>query len=216
LEIEITVAPSPYNQGPLQEDESKRRISEMSLVEIGEKLFQWRDYIAVPILIVLLFAAAPTARSATVGTLLMLVGQAVRVYTISFLGIEGASRDGQTETIIAHGPFALIRNPLYLGSLFIILGVVIYAAAPILGFFALVFFLFQYHCIAKYEESLLLAKFGDEYQQYMERVPAWIPDKMPILEDFPVPPSFLAALKSEKKSIQTLGVVLFLLMLASK
>lgn len=207
---------SPYNRGPLQDDESKRRISEMSLVEMGEKLFQWRDYIMVPILIVILLAAAPTARTATVGTLLMLFGQAVRVYTISFLGVEGATRDGQTDSIIAHGPFAIIRNPLYLGSLLMILGVLVYAAAPVFGFLALVFFLFQYHCIAKYEESLLLAKFGDEYQHYMERVPAWIPDKMPILEDFPVPPSFLTALKSEKKSITNLGVVLFLLMLASK
>lgn len=206
---------NPNQPGHLQDDESQRRISDMSLVEIGEKLFQWRDYIAIPILMVVLLAAHSSARTATVGTLLMIIGQTIRVYTVSFLGAEGATRDGQTNGIISHGPFALIRNPLYLGSLTIVLGVLIYAGAPIIGFIALVYFLFQYHCIAKYEETLLLAKFGDEYQRYLERVPAWIPDKLPVLEDFPVPPSFMLALRSERRSILTLGVVLFLLMLAA-
>lgn len=200
----------------LQDDESQRRISEMSLVEIGEKLFQWRDYIAIPVLILILLAANATARTATVGTLLILIGQAIRIYTVAFLGAEGATRDGQTERIIAHGPFALVRNPLYVGNLTIILGVLIYAGAPVLGFLALVFFLFQYHCIAKYEESLLLAKFGDEYQRYLERIPAWIPLKMPVQEDFPVPPSFMTAIKAEQKSMITIGIVLFLLMLAAR
>ncbi|MCX6119070.1 MAG: isoprenylcysteine carboxylmethyltransferase family protein [Proteobacteria bacterium] len=204
-----------HQPGPLQDEESQRRISEMSLIEIGEKLFQWRDYIAVPILIVILLASNPTARTATIGTLAMLFGQMIRVYTISFLGVEGATRDGQTDIVITHGPYALVRNPLYLGTLIIILGVLIYAGAPVLGFLALVYFLFQYHCIAKYEETLLLAKFGDEYQRYMELVPAWIPDKVPVQEDFPVPPSFMVALRSEKKSILTVGVVLFLLMLSA-
>ena len=203
--------PNPY-----QDDESQRRISEMSLVEIGEKLFQWRDYIAIPILMVILLAANASARTATVGTLLILIGQAIRLYTVSFLGAEGAARDGQTEQIISHGPFAIVRNPLYVGNLTIILGVLIYAGAPILGFLALVYFLFQYHCIVKYEESLLLAKFGDEYVRYMERVPAWIPAKMPVQEDFPVPPSFMTAIRAEQKSMITIGVVLFLLMLAAR
>ena len=207
---------SSQQPGNFQEDESPRRINEMSLVEIGEKLFQWRDYIAIPILMVILLAANPTARTATVGTLMMLIGQAIRIYTISFLGVEGASRDGQTDMIISHGPFALVRNPLYIGSMVIVFGVIIYAGAPILGFLALIYFLFQYHCIAKYEESLLIAKFGDEYLRYMERVPAWIPAKFPNQDDFPVPPSFMDALKSERKSISTLAAVLFLLMLTAK
>ena len=41
--------------GHLQEDESTRRISDMSLVELGEKLFQWRDYTAIPIFMFILF-----------------------------------------------------------------------------------------------------------------------------------------------------------------
>jgi protein-S-isoprenylcysteine O-methyltransferase Ste14 len=207
---------SSMQPGHLQDDESQRRISEMSLVEIGEKLFQWRDYIAIPILMLVLLASHAGARTATVGTLLILLGQGIRIYTVAFLGKEGDERDGRTDAVITHGPFAIVRNPLYIGNLTIILGVLIYAAAPIIGFLSLVYFLFQYHCIVKYEESLLLAKFGDEYQRYIERVPAWIPLKVPVYEDFPIPPSFMTALRAEKKAIATMGIILFLLMLAAR
>lgn len=207
---------SMQQPGHLQDDESQRRISEMSLVEIGERLFQWRDYIAIPILMVVLLAANATARTATVGTLLILFGEGIRLYTVAFLGKEGDDRDARTEAVITHGPFAIVRNPLYIGNLTIVLGVLIYACAPVIGFLSLVYFLFQYHCIVKYEESLLLAKFGDEYQRYLERVPAWIPLKVPVQEDFPVPPSFMVAVHAEKKALATIGIILFLLMLAAR
>ncbi|MCX6123693.1 MAG: isoprenylcysteine carboxylmethyltransferase family protein [Proteobacteria bacterium] len=206
---------SSQPQNPMQEDDAQRHISEMSLVEIGERLFQWRDYIAIPILIVVLFMGHPTARTATIGTLLLLAGQALRVYAVAFLGPESNTRDGQTDRVISHGPFALVRNPLYFGNLIMVLGVLIYSGAPIIGFLTLIYFLFQYHCIVKYEESLLLAKFGEEYHQYMERVPAWIPEKLPTPEDFPIPPSFMIAIKAEQRSISTMTVILFLLMLSA-
>jgi protein-S-isoprenylcysteine O-methyltransferase Ste14 len=206
---------SPSNH-QIPDDESQRKISELSLVEIGEKLFQWRDYIAIPILVVILLASNPTSRTSTIGTLLLLLGQVMRIYTVAFLGAGGSERGGQPEHIISHGPFAIIRNPLYLGNVVMILGILIYAGAPVLGFLSFVYFLFQYHCIAKYEESILLAKFGDEYERYLERVPAWIPLRVPTLEEFPVPPSFVDAVKAEKKSIALTGVILFLLLLAGK
>jgi protein-S-isoprenylcysteine O-methyltransferase Ste14 len=31
------------------------------------------------------------------------------------------------------------------------------------------------HYISRYEEKLLLARFGEEYEQYMREVPMWIP-----------------------------------------
>jgi protein-S-isoprenylcysteine O-methyltransferase Ste14 len=35
--------------------------------------------------------------------------------------------------------------------------------------------MFFLHYISRYEERLLLAKFGDEYRQYMKEVPMWFP-----------------------------------------
>ncbi len=195
-------------------DDSNQRVGNMSLIELGEKLFLWRDYTSVPALVVLLLFANPTARSATVGTLMIVLGTIARVYTVAFMGDESKDSVG-SDYLVSTGPFAIIRNPLYMANMVITFGVIFYAGIIWLGLPLLLLFLFQYHCITKYEENSLLAKFGEEYQRYMDRVPAWIPLKAPIADDFPVPPSISAAFVDEKKSLAAVGVILFLLMLAS-
>lgn len=197
------------------EDDSAQRIGNMSLIELGEKMFQWRDYMIVPALMVLLLFAHPTARTATVGTLLILLGAVARIYAVAFMSDDGKDNVG-VDYLVTTGPFAIVRNPLYIGNLIITLGVIFYAGVIWLGLPMLLFFLFQYHCITKYEENSLLAKFGDDYQRYMDRVPAWIPLKAPIADDFPVPPSISAAFVAEKKSLAAIGAILFLLMLAAR
>jgi len=195
-------------------EDSSQRLGNMSLTEIGEHLFHWRDYSAIPAMFLLLLNANPTARSATVGTILIGIGAAARVYTVAFMGSAPKDNLG-SDHLITTGPFALIRNPLYLANMFITVGVVWYGGVIWLGLPMLLFFAFQYHCITKYEESSLLAKFGDEYQRYMDRVPPWIPLKTPIADDFPVPPSLSAAFIAEKKALAAISAILFLLMLAA-
>jgi protein-S-isoprenylcysteine O-methyltransferase Ste14 len=184
------------------------------MIELGEKLYQWRHYTAIPALMVLLLFAGPSARSATVGTLLIVLGAVIRVYTVAFTGAENKDTIMMDE-LVTTGPFTLVRNPLYIGNMMITFGVICYAGIIWLGIPTLAFFLFQYYCVTKYEENALLAKFGDEYQRYMDRVPAWIPLKTPIAEDFPVPPSISAAFVAERKALATVGIILFLLMLAA-
>lgn len=201
------------NSGLGGDDDSTQRLGNMSLTEIGERLFHWRDYALVPAALLLLLFANPTARTATVGTLLIVIGAAARVYTVAFMGESSRDNLGY-DHLITTGPFALIRNPLYLANMIITLGVVFYAAVWV-GLPIYLYFAFQYHCITRYEESKLLAKFGDEYQLYMDRVPPWIPQKTPIIDDFPVPPSLSDAFVKEKKAIVAVAIILFLLMLVS-
>lgn len=197
------------------EDDSAQRIGNMSLLEIGENLFQWRNYTIIPAMMILLLFSSTTPRSATIGTILIMLGTLSRIYTVAFMADDSPDSVG-ADQLITSGPFALVRNPLYISNLIITLGVVFYSGVVILGTIVLAFFIFQYHCISKYEESSLLAKFGDEYQRYMDRVPAWVPLKVPISDDFPVPPSFSAAVVAEKRSISAITIILFLLMLAAR
>jgi protein-S-isoprenylcysteine O-methyltransferase Ste14 len=197
------------------EEDSSQRLGNMSLTDIGERLFYWRDYTAIPATLLLLFFSNPTARTATIGTLLVLIGAVARIYTVAFMS-DRTKDDLEPDHLVTTGPFALIRNPLYVSNLIITCGVIVYAGVVWLGAPMMLYFIFQYHCIAKFEENSLLAKFGDEYQRYMERVPPWIPLKTPIADDFPVPPSLSAAFVSEKKSIGIVAIILFLLMLVSR
>jgi protein-S-isoprenylcysteine O-methyltransferase Ste14 len=197
------------------EDDSNQRIGNVSLLELGENLFQWRHYTIIPAMMIVLLFSATTPRSATVGTILIMLGTLARIYTVAFLAED--SSDGHLhDQLITSGPFALVRNPLYISNLIITLGVAFYSGAIVVGILVLGFFVFQYHCISRYEEQTLLAKFGDEYQRYMERVPAWVPLRVPVSDDFPIPPSFSAAFIAEKKSIGVVSVILFLLMLAAR
>ncbi len=64
--------------------------------------------------------------------------------------------------------------PIYLSEILFYLGLLILSLSltavgvwlAAIGFF---------HYISRYEERLLLARFGDEYKRYMENVPMWVP-----------------------------------------
>lgn len=77
--------------------------------------------------------------------------------------------------LVAHGPYALVRHPAYLGILVYHVG----AALP-LGDLLLVVFTallvlpyLAYRAVA--EERVLLRGLGDEYERYAQRVPALLP-----------------------------------------
>ena len=76
--------------------------------------------------------------------------------------------------VIKTDVFAIIRHPLYFGSILTYLSFVILS----LSAFSLVIFVVVvifYYYLCSYEEQLLIAKLGDEYKNYMKNVPMLIP-----------------------------------------
>ena len=76
--------------------------------------------------------------------------------------------------VIHQGVFSQTRHPIYLG------GILMYLAALVLTLSLAaaviwIIIIFYYGFLARYEEKLLLEKFGDEYRLYMQQVPMWIP-----------------------------------------
>ncbi|NOQ25689.1 MAG: hypothetical protein GQ564_10050 [Bacteroidales bacterium] len=67
-----------------------------------------------------------------------------------------------------------IRHPMYLGALLFYLGITILMYSIPLFITFIVIFIF-YNFIAKYEERLLIKRFGEDYANYMKRVRRWIP-----------------------------------------
>jgi protein-S-isoprenylcysteine O-methyltransferase Ste14 len=76
--------------------------------------------------------------------------------------------------VINKGVFKLMRHPVYLGCILFYLALVIFTFSIFAATICITIIVF-YHYIAKYEEKLLLAEFGNEYEQYMKSVPMWIP-----------------------------------------
>jgi len=81
---------------------------------------------------------------------------------------------GREPGVVRDGVYARVRHPMYLGSwlfpvgLTILTGSLASAAACVL---ILAFYLF----VSRYEERLLLEKYGAEYRKYMARVPMFFP-----------------------------------------
>ena len=77
--------------------------------------------------------------------------------------------------LVVQGLYKHVRNPMYLGVLFLLMGEVIYFGSFLLILYtALVFLCFHIFVVA-YEEPHLRARFGDSYKRYRESVPRWIP-----------------------------------------
>jgi protein-S-isoprenylcysteine O-methyltransferase Ste14 len=76
--------------------------------------------------------------------------------------------------VIRKGVFGIIRHPMYMGEILLYLGLLFFSTslAAIGVWIIIIAFL---HYISRYEEKLLLTRFGDEYRQYMKDVPMYIP-----------------------------------------
>jgi protein-S-isoprenylcysteine O-methyltransferase Ste14 len=185
------------------------------VAEIGEKLFQWRDYTPIPLIIVLLFAARPNAASATVGTLIIVFGELIRIYSVAFIGSVSRTRNVATVGggLITSGPFAVVRNPLYVGNFFICFGIAVFSGKPWLVVLTALLFGLQYYAIVRHEERLLVSRFGRDYEAYMGAVPAWVPASLPALESIEWPASFSPALRSERRTLTAIFAILLVLIL---
>ena len=76
--------------------------------------------------------------------------------------------------VIRKSVFNVVRHPIYLSEILLYLGFLMLSislAAVGVLLIAIVFL----HYISRYEERLLLARFGQEYKEYMQEVPMWIP-----------------------------------------
>ncbi len=76
--------------------------------------------------------------------------------------------------LVTTGVFGRVRHPLYLGCILFYLGLVL-STLSIASAAVFVLIVLFYDHIARYEERLLLGRFGEEYERYMERSGRWLP-----------------------------------------
>jgi protein-S-isoprenylcysteine O-methyltransferase Ste14 len=103
------------------------------------------------------------------------LGALLRVWGTAYLGsavMLGSELQG--DQLVAAGPYRFVRNPLYLGSWLLALGVSILMPPSGAVFFLLAFTLFAMFLVSA-EESFLSAIRGEVYAQYRRRVPRLLP-----------------------------------------
>ena len=144
---------------------------------MGAVLFRNRGWLPVPFLLIpLLVSSGPLTReNILAGAILMALGEAWRLWGVATAGTVTRRRSRNVQTLVAHGPFAWSRNPLYVGNFLIWMGVI--ALSGVLWFLpiAVALFALEYFYIVRYEEGVLESIFGQTYLDYKARTPRWIP-----------------------------------------
>ena len=77
--------------------------------------------------------------------------------------------------LVVTGFYRYVRNPIYVGVMLIFLGHFLWSGYWSLLLYALLSFIGVHFFIILYEEPTLKKKFGAAYEEYLRRVPRWIP-----------------------------------------
>jgi protein-S-isoprenylcysteine O-methyltransferase Ste14 len=103
------------------------------------------------------------------GYLFLLSGLSVRIWSIFYIGGR------KSHTLVTEGPYSLCRNPLYVGTFLLTIGVGL-CFENILMLAAVILILVPIHLLtAKLEERHLLELFPEAYPEYAQRVPHFLP-----------------------------------------
>lgn len=152
-------------------------------IRYGNFLFKYRNHLfpVVLVLLLVLFQPVPFPDQTAdwhmdiVGILLAVAGQCLRAAVIGLAYIKrgGVNKKIHADTLVTGGLFSHCRNPLYIGNLLILAGILIIINNPWVYLLGGGFFLVSYSAIVRAEEQYLAGKFGRDYARYCSRVGRW-------------------------------------------
>lgn len=155
-------------------------------IKLGEFLFKWRSFTQLPWIIIVLIFLKPYYPPITAniepfitisGVLISFLGEILRIWTHLYAspGTSGRENYLRAESLNKEGPYRFVRNPLYLGNFLIVGGLLIVFSNLIAFVLGALFLAFQYSFIVLAEENYLKNKFGNEWLEYKNSVPRFLP-----------------------------------------
>lgn len=107
------------------------------------------------------------------------LGFIIRAYTVGHcqFGTSGRNTKGQyADSLNTDGMYSIVRNPIYVGNFFIILGISMLSQSYEVVFINLLLFIIFYIPVILLEEDFLLDKFKDAFIEYAKQTPALVPN----------------------------------------
>ena len=168
--------------------------------DIRAAAFKLRGGLWTALCLGVFFLAEPVSAGAvTAGLLLVSLGQGVRFWAAGCI-TRYRGEQVRAERLVTWGPYALVRNPLYIGNGLIGAGWGLLAGWKALLLFAIAFLVIYGLLIIPWEEAFLRQKFGREYERYMERTGRLFPRRWNG-EDLDGPFDLSILWKSERHSV---------------
>jgi protein-S-isoprenylcysteine O-methyltransferase Ste14 len=177
------------------------------MADLRDTLFSYRSYTPLPFLALGLIFGRPTVTSLVAGALVALLGESIRFWGVGHASSEtrvtgsvGGSR------LVVSGPFAYVRNPLYVGNILMYAGLGIMANVPWLVVATIVWFVFQYTMIVSREEEYLASTFVEDYARYRANVRRFIPRLTPYEPGREPRIEWAMAMRSERRTFQAFAI----------
>jgi len=133
----------------------------------GSWVTRWRVRAGYPLAVLYFVLATPTLRATGVGAVISAIGLVIRGAAAGHLR--------KLESLTTTGPYALTRNPLYLGSAFLAAGFAVAGASIWSALVLAAYFFAFYPAVMKKEEAELRARYGPVFDEYAKRVPLFFP-----------------------------------------
>ena len=189
-------------------------------MDIRNLFFKSRSFTPIPILLMMLYFARPNSPYFFLGIVLIVIGEIIRLRSVSFAGGETRTMNVGASSICKSGPYSIVRNPLYIGNMMIYVGFAFIAGSVYvvtISSITFVYFFIQYSLIISLEEEALEEKFGDEYIAYKNLVPSILPKINNTFRNYDtIPSSLTKTIKTEKRTLQNIFLVSLLLFLRIK
>jgi protein-S-isoprenylcysteine O-methyltransferase Ste14 len=146
---------------------------------IFEKLSTFRGFsYLLPIGLMAIISYKETEDELTIWPLgigIVVLGASIRLWGTKHIGRRMPWVKKKEKILVKTGPYAMVRNPLYIGNLFIAAGLSIVSELIWMVPFVILYLFIFYHLVVLHEEKKLSERWGEEYAAYMREVPRWIP-----------------------------------------
>ena len=149
-------------------------------LSLGRVLFKFRSVTPLPVLALLVWllwrsrgAAGPGGPLVdelldVLGVGLCVLGESLRLYVTGWVPDGTSGQNDRLEAVVLNtrGPYAWVRNPLYVGNLLLVLGLLCVAHEPPVYAVGLAFFFGEYFFIIRAEEDFLRGRFVHAFDDY--------------------------------------------------
>jgi len=164
----------------------------------------------------------PSAASIAFGLPIAIAGELIRCWAVGYSGETTRNDVVTARKLVTAGPYAYVRNPLYIGNFVTATGFAIAFTGRNCPFMrtvlvggSLAAMSAVYAAIVPHEEAFLRSQFADEFERYCERVPSVIPRSTPI-DHAQGQWSAEVVRTAESKTFVTFGAMLLALWLKSR
>jgi len=145
-------------------------------------VFKNRGALLVPVALALVIFGRPSPLSTLAGIIVAACGELLRIWAVGYSGVTTRADSVTAPALVTGGPYAIVRNPLYVGNALIALGFWLAFAGRLSAAVAIALLAFVavlvvgvYAVIVPLEEAYLARTFGEEYARYRAVVPRALP-----------------------------------------